>query len=97
MTLRIAIVGEAFNFSNQLQISVLELVHRILALMNKSYLEPVILNESRNEIKHQYLSTEKAQKLLKWKPISTLDRGLSETIKWYQNFVDHKLALTGII
>ena len=82
------ILGEAFNFSNELQITVLELVRKILLLMNKTDLEPVILNRATNEIKHQYLSAEKARKLLKWHPEYTLEKGLEETIKWYAEFVE---------
>jgi len=80
------VLGEAFNFSNELQITVLELVRKILVLMNKTDLEPVILNRAINEIKHQYLSAEKARKLLNWHPEYTLERGLEETIKWYEDF-----------
>ncbi|MEB3340123.1 GDP-mannose 4,6-dehydratase [Okeania sp.] len=82
------ILGEAFNFSNELQITVLELVRKILVLMNKTNLEPVILNRATNEIKHQYLSAEKARKLLKWHPEYTLEKGLQETIKWYDGFLN---------
>lgn len=81
------ILGEAFNFSNELQISVLEMVRKILHLMGKSDLEPVILNEAKNEIKHQYLSAAKARKLLNWEPQYTLEEGLQEAIAWYQNFL----------
>ena len=81
------ILGEAFNFSNELQISVLELVHKILALMGKNYLKPVILNRAQNEIKHQYLSAEKAHRLLNWQPHYTLDEALMETIEWYRVFL----------
>ena len=77
--------GEAFNFSNELQVSVLDLVEKILKLM-KSDLQPVIQNEVSNEIRHQYLSAEKARKKLDWKPLFTLDEGLDKTIKWYQEF-----------
>jgi CDP-glucose 4,6-dehydratase len=77
------VLGEAFNFSNELQITVLDLVRKILVLMNKTHLEPVILNQATNEIKHQYLSAEKARQLLNWHPEYTLERGLQETIKWY--------------
>ncbi len=77
--------GEAFNFSNELQVSVLNLVEKILKLM-KSDLQPVILNEASNEIRHQYLSAAKARKKLNWKPLFTLDEGLDKTIKWYQEF-----------
>ncbi len=84
------VLGEAFNFSNELQITVLELVRKVLVLMNKTDLEPIILNQAKNEIKHQYLSAEKARKLLNWYPEYTLERGLEETIKWYDDFL--KLA-----
>ena len=39
-----------------------------------------------NEIKHQYLSAEKARKKLDWRPLYTLDQGLQETIEWYKDF-----------
>ena len=74
------ILGEGFNFSNELQITVLELVRKILVLMNKTDLEPVILNRAINEIKHQYLSAEKARKFLNWHPEYTLEKGLEESI-----------------
>lgn len=80
------VLGEAFNFSNELQITVLELVRKILALMNKTDLEPVILNRATNEIKHQYLSAEKARNLLNWSAKYSIEEGLKETVKWYHNF-----------
>jgi CDP-glucose 4,6-dehydratase len=78
--------GQAFNFSNETQVTVLELVERLLALMN-SKLEPEIRNEAVNEIRHQYLSAEKARNLLGWKPLFTLEDGLRRTIEWYRDFL----------
>jgi CDP-glucose 4,6-dehydratase len=78
--------GEAFNFSNEVQVTVLELVARILKLMN-SELEPDIRNEATNEIRHQYLSAEKARRLLNWSPLFSLDGALSRTISWYEDFL----------
>ena len=86
------ILGEAFNFSNELQISVLELVHKILKLMGKPHLEPTILNQAQNEIKHQYLSAAKARKLLDWKSPYDLDAALLETIQWYTAFLESTSA-----
>lgn len=80
--------GEAFNFSNELQIPVLEMVRKILELMDKSHLEPIILNQAKNEIKHQYLSAEKARRLLDWKPQYSLEEGLREAIQWYEKFLN---------
>lgn len=80
--------GEAFNFSSELQITVLELVQRILALMD-SDLEPDIRNEAKNEIRDQYLSAAKARRILGWSPEFTLDEGLMKTISWYKEYFTH--------
>lgn len=78
--------GQAFNFSNEIQVTVLELVERILALMN-SDLEPDVRSEASNEIRHQYLSAAKAREFLNWKPLYSLDEGLEQTINWYKAFL----------
>ncbi len=80
------LTGEAFNFSNEIQVTVTALVRNILETMGSS-LEPVILNEASNEIRHQYLSAEKARRMLSWHPLYTLDEGLVETIAWYREFL----------
>lgn len=82
--------GEAFNFSNEIQVTVSEIVKRILKLMN-SNLEPEIRNEVQNEIRHQYLSAEKARRLLNWHPLFSLDEGLKKTIDWYRKFFNDEL------
>lgn len=79
--------GEAFNFSNEIQVTVLDLTARILKIMN-SDLKPDIRNEATNEIKHQYLSAEKARKMLNWSPLFTLDKALETTVDWYKEFLD---------
>jgi len=78
--------GEAFNFSNEEPVSVLDLVRRILALMD-SELEPVVLNEASNEIRHQYLSAAKAR-ALGWRPAYALEDGLRATIDWYRKTLE---------
>ena len=78
--------GHAFNFSNEIQLTVLELVERILSLMG-SNLEPDVRNEATNEIRHQYLSAAKARQVLGWQPLFTLDEGLKRTIEWYEKFL----------
>ncbi|WP_445174204.1 GDP-mannose 4,6-dehydratase [Microcoleus sp.] len=81
------VLGEAFNFSNELQISVRGMVDHVLKLMGKSHLEPVVLNRAKNEIKHQYLSADKARKMLGWESKYPLEEGLKETIEWYRHFL----------
>jgi len=77
--------GQAFNFSNEIQVTVREIVERILTMMNSDS-TPDIRNEVTNEIRHQYLSAEKARHELNWKPIFNLDEGLQKTIEWYGEF-----------
>jgi len=78
--------GSAFNFSNELQITVLELVSRILELMH-SDLTPDIRNEAINEIRHQCLSSALAREKLRWSPLFTIEDGLKRTIAWYEEFI----------
>jgi CDP-glucose 4,6-dehydratase len=75
--------GQAFNFSNESQISVLDLVNLILSRMG-SELKPEIKNQVSNEIRNQYLSAERARRMLNWTPKFTLEEGLDRTIAWYR-------------
>ncbi|MGD0693678.1 MAG: GDP-mannose 4,6-dehydratase [Terriglobia bacterium] len=78
--------GESFNFSSESRVTVLEIVDKIRQLMNCGQIELIVLNEARGEIRNQYLSSQKAFRLLGWKPLHTLDEGLRETIDWYVKF-----------
>jgi CDP-glucose 4,6-dehydratase len=78
--------GQAFNFSNEIQITVLQLVDQILRLMG-SDLTPDIQATATNEIRHQYLSAAKAREKLDWRPSFTLEAGLERTIAWYRDFL----------
>lgn len=84
--------GEAFNFSNEIQVTVLEIVEKILQLMETD-LKPEILNEASNEIRHQYLSAEKARRMLNWHPLFSLDEAVSQTINWYKEFFKHERTI----
>jgi CDP-glucose 4,6-dehydratase len=79
--------GEAFNFGLDSPLTVLEMVQAIIAASDRPDLQPVILNEARNEIQEQYLSSAKAQRVLGWRPEHTLQSGLRNTIGWYQEFL----------
>lgn len=82
----------AFNFSSDPHITVMDLVDKIYGLAGK---RPAykILNSAKYEIKHQYLSSSKARKLLGWAPEYSLDKGLKRTISWYiEHFTAKKPA-----
>lgn len=78
--------GEAFNFSNETQVTVLDLVQMLLEVMG-SRLEPDVRNEASHEILHQSLSAAKARRELGWRSLFTLDEGLRKTIPWYTEFL----------
>ena len=79
--------GQAFNFSLERPLTVLELVKVIQQLMNCKHLEPDVQNTATGEIREQYLNTTKAHRVLNWKPQYTLEEGLNETIAWYREYL----------
>jgi len=81
-----ALQGQAFNFSNEIRITVTELVEKILEMMG-STLKPEVLNQTTNEIREQYLSAQRARDLLQWQPLYSLEEGLRRTIAWYKSFL----------
>jgi CDP-glucose 4,6-dehydratase len=78
------LAGEAFNLSDESPLTVLELVNTIYRTLGKKT-ACRILNEARYEIKHQYLSSRKARRILGWKPNYALKEGLVTTVEWYKN------------
>jgi CDP-glucose 4,6-dehydratase len=80
------LTGAAYNFSNEMQLTVREIVEKILAQMGAGR-EFDVRNEATNEIPHQYLSAKRAREELGWKPLFSLESGLERTIDWYREFV----------
>ena len=76
--------GEAFNFSNEDPRDVMSVVERILVCMECN-LNPKVLDNGKNEIEDQYLSSKKARIWLNWEPKYNFDSGIKETISWYKN------------
>ena len=75
--------GEAFNFSTDVPMTVLEITEMILSEMH-SDAKPEILNEASDEILKQHLSSKKAREVLGWKPQYTAQEALGRTIEWYK-------------
>jgi CDP-glucose 4,6-dehydratase len=80
--------GQAFNFSNEKPVTVLEIVAAISRIMGSTAV-PEIRNEATHEIRKQFLSAAKARRLLKWRPLFDLDEGLERTVAWYRNFLEN--------
>lgn len=82
-----SLAGQAFNFSLEVRLTVLELVQQVLSLMHRQDLEPMIMNIASSEIREQYLSAEKARRILAWKPKFALQPALEHTIHWYRKYL----------
>lgn len=81
--------GEAFNFSAEKPLSVLEIVAAVTKAMG-SPLTPDVRNTAVAEIRDQYLDSTRAKTVLGWKSTWTLDAGLAETVEWYRQFLESR-------
>lgn len=79
--------GEAFNFSPESRVSVLEITRAVLQGMGREDLKPVIQGSAKAEIQDQYLDSAKARARLGWKPLHTLEAGLAKTLPWYSTYL----------
>lgn len=79
--------GQAFNFGLETPVSVLDLTQRLMRMVGRQDLQPVVLDEARAEIETQYLSAAKARRVLQWSPSHDLDGGLEKTIAWYRQYL----------
>lgn len=87
--------GEAFNFSPEKRLTVLEITAAIQRQMGLAIVEPVVLDQARAEIVDQYLDSAKARERLQWRVAHTLESGLEETIDWYDRFFEKSGASAG--
>jgi CDP-glucose 4,6-dehydratase len=87
-----ALAGEAFNFGLELKPTMLELAEKVLGMMGRPDLKPVVRNIATAEIREQYLDAGKARNVLGWKPRHGMDEGLRRTIKWYREFLEENGA-----
>lgn len=86
-----ALYGEAFNFSYGEQIEVIEIVKKIVAILDFN-VKPKVNNTVQAEIRHMHLSSDKAAQKLNWTPRVGFDEGLKSTVLWYADFLRNKLA-----
>jgi CDP-glucose 4,6-dehydratase len=84
---RAEVKGQAFNFGVDSPLTALEMINAIIRLSDHPDLEPIILDQAKNEIQEQYLASDKANRILHWKPEFSLKDGLMETMAWYREFL----------
>jgi CDP-glucose 4,6-dehydratase len=78
--------GQAFNFGWGKGYSVLTIVRQILDAAGSS-LEPIVQSQSRGEISRQWLSAEKAKRVLGWQPEVPLSDGIAGSLRWYRELL----------
>jgi len=79
-----SLAGEAFNFGLEMRPTMIEVTRKVLALMGRPDLEPIVQNVASAEIREQYLDAGKARSRLAWSPRLGWDEGLKRTIAWYR-------------
>jgi CDP-glucose 4,6-dehydratase len=79
--------GRPFNLGSGCSISAIEVVRTIVSLSGHPELEPVILNEVKNEIQDEYLDPSQAERAFGWRPNYSLAAGLTEAMVWYRNYL----------
>jgi CDP-glucose 4,6-dehydratase len=95
---REAVVGEAFNFSSEVPLTVAEMARRVLSACGREDLELDLRGEvtfetspsrvaAGHEIPAQTLSSEKAHTLLGWRAKMGLEAGLEATVGWYRGLL----------
>jgi dTDP-glucose 4,6-dehydratase len=80
-------VGKVINIGTGADLSIEELVKKILGLMGKQgkiEVEKRRIRPEKSEVLQLLSDTHLAKKLFKWAPRYTLEEGLGETIEWYQ-------------
>lgn len=86
------LVGEAFNFSDERPLSVLDLYAAICDVSGFAGQQPDVQNRAVGEIKDQYLDAAKAHEVLGWSANTGLSEGLQKTFEWYRNLLQEEAA-----
>ncbi|MBN2752894.1 MAG: GDP-mannose 4,6-dehydratase [Rhodospirillaceae bacterium] len=84
--------GEAFNFSLEVDVEIIDLVKKISAFMGCST-EICVNANAQAEIRLMRVASDKARMQLGWAPAYDLDKALQATIRWYRNYLTAPGAL----
>jgi CDP-glucose 4,6-dehydratase len=78
--------GDAYNFSDESPMTVMEIYRATCAAFGHPDLEPEVLGQARDEIKDQYLDATLARTKLGWTVQFGLESGLANTVDWYRSY-----------
>lgn len=88
LTLLKGIPGKAYNFGGASEVSNIDLVKRILSLLGQDESLISFVKDRPGHDRRYAMNFDMAQKELGFTPSVTLEEGLSNTIKWYQQHSD---------
>jgi CDP-glucose 4,6-dehydratase len=80
------VAGNGYNFGNEAKMTVLALVALVLRTMERTDLQPIVLNEESSEVREQFMLCEKARRELGWNPRFNFEEGIERTIAWYSDY-----------
>ena len=83
-------IGESYNVGSNKNMNNIEISKMLLEIANKHFKigSKVKIHYIKDRPGHDFryaINSNKIKKELKWKPITSLDRGISKTIDWYIN------------
>ncbi len=83
--------GEVINLGTGVELSIGDLLHRILELLDRDVGH--LIDEERrrpvsSEVERLLADSRKAERLLDWRATTSLDEGLTQTIEWMRQSVD---------
>ncbi|MCY6353877.1 NAD-dependent 4,6-dehydratase LegB [Clostridium sp. ZS2-4] len=85
-------IGEVINAGSNYEISIGDLVKKIIELTNnevKIICDDERIRPEKSEVNRLWADNTKIKELTDWTPKYTLDEGLKETIEWIKNNIQH--------
>ncbi len=85
------LIGQDCNIATQSEISVADLANELIKQINpraKIVVDENRLRPEKSEVFRLFGSNEKIKKYTDWKPLYSLEEGLTETIAWFKNPVN---------
>lgn len=81
-------IGEEVNIATQSEISIGDLALKLIQMIQpdaKIVSDDLRIRPEKSEVERLYGSNEKLESLVGWKPNTSLDQGLKETVEWFRD------------